>query len=58
MTIAELSDNDLFVEWCRWNNQIAAAKSWGGALAAALQFRRDCAREARRRGLAWGEHGS
>lgn len=39
MTLQELE-----LEYHYWDDRIAAANSWGGALAVAAEFRRDCAR--------------
>ncbi len=46
-----LTDTDLIEEWRKWDTEIANAKSWGAALAAANEFRTECEQEIARRGL-------
>ena len=47
----DLSDDALKEEYRTWNRKIREAKSWGAALAAAAEFREDCLKELKRRGL-------
>ena len=49
--LVDMTEDELQIEWRHWNSIIAAATGWGASLAAANEFRRDCERELRRRGL-------
>lgn len=49
--IKELTDPNLLSEWHHWTNKMAIAKSWGGAIAAAAEFQRECERELTRRNI-------
>jgi len=50
-TVKTPSDEDVLAEWWRWDEKIKSATSWGAALAAADEFRKDAERELRRRGI-------
>lgn len=47
----DMTDAELRAEHDHWDDKIRNATGWGGALAAADEFRRACRREAARRGL-------
>lgn len=49
--LREMSEAELREEWHRWDNKIASFNGWGIALTAAVEVRRDCARELLRRGV-------
>lgn len=49
--IKELTDSNLVFEWHYWTNKMAIAKSWGGAIAAAAEFRHECERELTHRNI-------
>lgn len=49
MKIRYLSDVDLLQEWYTWDYKVRKAKSWGAALSAADEFRRECQGEIDRR---------
>ncbi len=44
-------DDALLAEHRKWDERVANATSWGGALAAAAEARDECAAELRRRGI-------
>jgi len=46
-----MTDDELAAEREKWNRKIVDAPGWGAAVAAAHEFRDDCDRELRRRGL-------
>lgn len=49
--IRDLTDDELYAEWHRWDDKIKNATGWGGALTAAAEFRKAVERELVRRGL-------
>lgn len=49
--VSTFGNSELYEEYHHWNWQIAQATSWGAALTAADEFRKDALREIRRRGL-------
>ncbi len=48
--IKDLSDNALLKERDEWDRRIKDAQSWGASVAAAIEFKRECEEEMRRRG--------
>lgn len=50
--IRDLPDDELLEEWWKWDQQVRKATSWGAALAAADEFRKECAQEIERRNVA------
>ncbi len=53
--IRDLDDCALLSEWWFWDHKIRTATSWGGALGAANEFRKDCEAEIARRNRAYEE---
>jgi hypothetical protein len=49
--IKDQSDEELLKEYQYWNDKVKNATSWGAALTAADEFRRECYREINLRGL-------
>lgn len=49
--IKDLTDDELKLEWIMWDDEIKSATHWGAALAAANEFKIECERELRRRGI-------
>ena len=49
--LVDMTNDELQIEWRHWNSVIAEATGLGAPLATANEFRRDCERELRRRGL-------
>lgn len=47
---SEMTLDELRAEHEHWDKKIREATGWGAAVGAADEFRRDCAREIRRRG--------
>ncbi len=47
--LRDMTDAELLAEWQKWEDEITNAAGWGAALAAADEFRKDCAREMARR---------
>ena len=48
--IKDLDDKALVEEYSFWDDKIKNAKSWGAALTAADEFRKECEQELLRRG--------
>jgi hypothetical protein len=49
--LCEMTNEELKMEWKMWDEKIKNATSWGAALAAAVEFKKDCEREMRLRGV-------
>ena len=49
--LTEKSDAGVAAEYLFWNDKIKQSKTWGAAVGAAIEFRRDAERELLRRGL-------
>lgn len=47
----DMTDAELRAEHDKWDSKIRNSTGWGAAVAAADEFRRECRREAARRGL-------
>lgn len=43
--IKDLSDTELLEEWLMWDSKVKNATSWGAAVGAAAEFRKECSRE-------------
>lgn len=46
-----MTDAEVMTEWHKWNNKIVNSTSWGAALTAAGEFRKECASELRLRNI-------
>lgn len=55
MKIRDMTDEQLLAEHENWDRNIRNATSWGAALAAADEFRKECLLEINRRGLTFKE---
>lgn len=49
--LGDMSDDELIAEWRHWDDRIKGATSWGAGIAAADGFRKEAAREMRRRSI-------